>query len=74
MYYSFKVLTAPITAKMREEALKPFTDAMKDVVCQTIEDQFKQSTSTISASVSASVTASVSKVHRDFKQELAGND
>ena len=74
---------------MKKEALKPFTAEMKKVVCETIKDQFKQFTPTISAlsaSVSASVTASVSKENRDFKQEfvqevqnefkqeLAGND
>ena len=43
MFFS-KILRAPITARMRDEALKPLSDAMKDVVCQTIEDQFKEFT------------------------------
>ena len=61
-----KVLTAPITAKMRDEALKPFTDAMKDVVCQTIEEQFNQFTPTISASVRAGVR----QENRHLKEEI----
>ena len=51
---------------MRDEALKPFTDAMKDVVCHTIEEQFNQ----FSPSISASVTAVVRQENTVLKREI----
>ena len=51
MCFVSKILKAPITARMRDEALKPLSDAMKDVVCHTIEEQFKEFTPTITKAV-----------------------
>ena len=51
---------------MRDEALKPFTDAMKDAVCHTIEEQFNQFT----PSISTSVTAGVKQENRVLKQDI----
>ena len=38
---------------MRDEALKPLSAAMKDVVCHTIEEQFKEFTPKITKAVKA---------------------
>ena len=51
---------------MRDEALRLFTDAMKDVVCHTIEEQFNQFT----PSISASIKAGVKQENRHLKQEI----
>ena len=51
---------------MRDEALKPFTDAMKDVVCHTMKEQFNQFT----PSISASITAGVKQENIVLKQKI----
>ena len=44
MFISIQILTGPVTTKMKEEALKPFTKAMIEAVCETLGEQFREHT------------------------------
>ena len=67
LFITIQILTGPVTTKMRDEALKPFTNAMKETVCETLEEQFREHTQ----QMTEVLRETAQKTNNESQQELA---